>query len=266
MLRASNAHVVFNPGTPLENHALRGIDLTLSAGEFVTVVGANGAGKSTLLNLFAGGVRPNPGRVRIGSHDVTAWPAARRARLIGHVFQDPKTGTCEELTIEENLAIAAGRARRRGLGRGVTARDRADWRARLADIGMGLENRLRDRVGLLSGGQRQALSLLMACLVPNEALLLDEHTAALDPRAAAKVLDLTQAFAARDKLTVLMITHSMRHALDCGTRTLMMLEGRVVADIAGPERARLTVRDLLGLFETARGGAALDDDELVLGG
>lgn len=263
MLAASNAHVVFNPGTPLENHALRGIDLTVGAGEFVTVVGANGAGKSTLLNLFAGGVRPRPGRVRIGPRDVTDWPPARRARLLGHVFQDPKTGTCEELTIEENLAIAAKRARRRGLSRGVSARARTDWRARLAELGMGLEDRLGDRVGLLSGGQRQALSLLMACLVPNEALLLDEHTAALDPRAAAKVLDLTRRFAERDGLTVLMITHSMRQALDCGTRTVMMLEGRVVADIAGPDRARLTVPDLLGLFETAR-GEAIDDDELVL--
>ncbi|WP_137391486.1 ABC transporter ATP-binding protein [Rhodoligotrophos defluvii] len=264
MLEAFGIEVVFNAGTPLENHALRGIDLTIAEAEFVTVIGTNGAGKSTLLGALAGDIRPRAGSIRIDGEDVTESDAARRARLVGRVFQDPRAGTCEGLTILENLAIAAARNRRRSL-RGATARrDYEHYRERLRELGLGLENRINDRVGLLSGGQRQALSLLMACLVPNKVLLLDEHTAALDPHAAANVLELTDQLAARNRLTVLMVTHSMSQALAHGTRTVMLHEGRVLFDLPQDRKRSMTSSDLLDLFKQAR-GVPVDDDAMVLG-
>ena len=263
MLEAQGIDVVFNPGTPLENRAVKGLSLTIDEGEFVTVIGTNGAGKSTLLGSFAGDVKPASGRVKVGTSDVTGLNAARRARMLGRVFQDPRMGTCEALTILENLAIAARRSGRRGLRRGSNPRRVAEWRDRLAELGLGLENRLNDRVGLLSGGQRQALSLLMSCLVPNKALLLDEHTAALDPGAAETVLRLTDTFAARDKLTVLMVTHSMAQALAHGSRTIMLHEGQVMFDLRGEERDQLGVWGLPDLFKQVR-GQDIDDDSMVL--
>lgn len=263
MLEAQKLEVVFNPGTPLENRALRGLSLTIDEGEFVTVIGTNGAGKSTLLGAFAGDVHPTAGSIKIDGRDVTSLGTAKRARQLGRVFQDPRVGTCEFLTIRENLAVAAQRARPRSLRIATPRTDVAHWRDRLAELELGLENRLDDRVGLLSGGQRQALSLLMACLVPNRALLLDEHTAALDPGAAATVMRLTDTFADRDGLTVLMVTHSMAQALKHGTRTVMLHEGRVVVDLSAEERASLGMNGLLDLFQKVR-GVPIDDDAMIL--
>lgn len=263
MLEAHNIEITFNPGTPLENPAIRGVSLRIGDGEFVTVIGTNGAGKSTLLGAFAGDVRPERGAICIDGADVTRHSAPQRARRLGRVFQDPRTGTCEALTIRENLAIAATRTRARGLRAGAPRSEVAHWRDRLAELGLGLENRLDDRVGLLSGGQRQALSLLMACLVPNRALLLDEHTAALDPGAAETVLRLTDQFAARDGLTVLMVTHSMAQALRHGTRTIMLHEGQIVVDLSARDRADLGIPGLLDLFQQVR-GQPVEDDAMVL--
>jgi putative ABC transport system ATP-binding protein len=203
------------------------------------------------------------GRVVIGDEDVTRWPAPQRARLVARVFQDPMVGSCEALSIEENLSLAAARGARRGLARAVSAERRAAFRGRLRQLGLGLELRLADRMGLLSGGQRQAVSLLMATLQPSRILLLDEHTAALDPRTADFVLDLTRAIVSAQRLTTLMVTHSMRQALDCGERTIMMHEGRIAFDVAGGERAGLDVPDLLALFARLR-GQTLADDSLLL--
>jgi putative ABC transport system ATP-binding protein len=263
VIRVHGLTVTFNPGTPMEARALAGIDIDIPAGQFVTVIGSNGAGKSTLLNAIAGDAAPSAGRIEIDSMDVTRWPAPRRAALIARVFQDPKAGSCEELTIEENLAIADGRGRRRRLGLALDRRRRDDYRARLARLKLGLETRLGDRMGLLSGGQRQAVSLLMATLRPMRILLLDEHTAALDPKTADSVLELTRGIVAEHGLTALMVTHSMRQALDCGDRTLMLHEGRTVFDVAGRERAGLDVPDLLALFAKHR-GEQLTDDSLLL--
>lgn len=264
MLEARNIHVTFNPGTPLENPAVRGLSLSIQDGEFVTVIGTNGAGKSTLLGAFAGDVRPERGAILIDGVDVTRLSSPARAGRLGRVFQDPRTGTCEALTICENLAIADARTRRRGLRIGAPRARLQVWRDRLAELGLGLENRLDDKVGLLSGGQRQALSLLMACLVPNRALLLDEHTAALDPGAAEIVLRLTDEFARRDRLTVLMVTHSMAQALKHGTRTIMLHEGQIVVDLGREQRASLGVPGLLDLFQQVR-GKRVDDDAMILG-
>ena len=263
MLEAAGLSVTFNPGTPLENPALRGVSLTIDEGEFVTVIGTNGAGKSTLLGSFAGDIRPERGSIRIDGADVTRQAAPRRARQLGRVFQDPRMGTCETLTIRENLAVAAVRNRGRDLRWGAPKSAVAGWRERLSELGLGLENRLDDKVGLLSGGQRQALSLLMACLVPNRAILLDEHTAALDPGAADTVMRLTDQFAARDGLTVLMVTHSMAQALKHGTRTIMLHEGQITVDLSAAARADLGVQGLLELFQKVR-GQPVDDDAMIL--
>jgi putative ABC transport system ATP-binding protein len=265
VISVSGIDVTFNPGTPLETRALRGVDLEIPTGQFVTVIGSNGAGKSTLLNVVTGDSRPQRGRVVIEGIDVTRWPAPRRAALVARVFQDPMAGTCEGLSIEENMALAAARGRRRGLGRALDGGRRAAFRDHLAGLGLGLESRLQDRMGLLSGGQRQAVSLMMATLAGTKILLLDEHTAALDPRTAEFVLDLTRQIVAGHGLTTLMVTHSMRHALDCGERTIMMHEGRIVFDVAGPTRQGLDVPDLLRMFARVRGGEQLDDDTLLLG-
>jgi len=264
MIAVQGVHVTFGRGTPLENRALRGLDLVIPAGQFVTVIGSNGAGKSTLLNVLSGDVAAERGRVEIDGVDVTRWPAPKRAGFVARVFQDPMAGTCEALSIEENMALAFARGRSRGLGPSLDAGRRALFRDKLAVLGLGLENRLGDSMGLLSGGQRQAVSLLMATLAGMKILLLDEHTAALDPRTADFVLQLTRRIVEAQKLTTLMVTHSMRHALDYGTRTVMLHEGKVAFDLVGEERRGLDVPDLLKLFSRVR-GEELDDDSLLLG-
>ena len=264
MIRALDIVVIFNRGTPMEAPALRGLDIEIPAGQFVTVIGSNGAGKSTLLNVLTGDAPTASGRIEIDGLDVTGWTPPRRAQLVARVFQDPMAGSCADLSIEENLALAAGRGRSRGLGRALDRRRREDFRSRLRVLNLGLENRLNDRMGLLSGGQRQAVSLLMATLQPMKILLLDEHTAALDPKTAEFVLELTARIVAEQKLTTLMVTHSMRQALDHGERTVMLHEGRVVFDVAGAERRGLDVPDLLALFARHR-GEQLADDSLILG-
>lgn len=264
MIDIRHLRVTFHPGTPLENPALRGIDLHIPSGQFLTVIGGNGAGKSTLLNALAGEAPVSGGSITLDDRDITHWSVAQRAPVVARVFQDPLAGTCGELTVEENLALAAARGRRRTLRSACRRQLRAEFQDRLAQLGLGLENRLADRMSLLSGGQRQAVSLLMATLQPLRILLLDEHTAALDPRMAALVLELTRTLVAARRLTTLMVTHSLRQALDLGERTVMLNQGRMAFDIAGPERARLDVPDLLRLFEASAGTTATDD-ALLLG-
>ncbi|MBC3250308.1 ABC transporter ATP-binding protein [Serratia fonticola] len=263
MMRAEQLFKTFNPGTPLENPVLRGLSLNIEAGQFVTVIGSNGAGKSTLLNAVSGDITPDRGQVFIDEQDVTLMPAWRRAGMVARVFQDPLAGTCEGLSIEENLALALQRGQMRGFQRAVKSKQRQLFRDKLATLELGLENRLGDHMGLLSGGQRQAVSLLMASLQPSRLLLLDEHTAALDPKTAAFVLALTDRIVAEQQLTVLMVTHSMRQALDHGHRTVMLHQGRVVLDVVGEQRANMQVTDLLAMFEKTR-GEKLDDDGLLL--
>lgn len=264
MINVNQLHVTFGQGTPLENHALRGIDLNIPEGEFVTVIGSNGAGKSTFLNSLAGEVLADTGSITIDDQDVTRWPTNKRASLVARVFQDPLAGTCESLSIEENMALALKRGHRRGLSRSLKKEYKALFQERLSRLGLGLEKRLGDRMGLLSGGQRQAVSLLMATLQPMKILLLDEHTAALDPKTAAFVLKLTKDIIEEQNLTALMVTHSMRQALDVGDRTLMLHEGNIAFDVQGKEREGLDVPDLLALFSRKK-GEELSDDSLLLG-
>lgn len=263
MLQAQGLFKTFGPGTPIENPVLRGLDVDIPDGQFVTVIGSNGAGKSTFLNAVSGDVAVDAGCIRIDGVDITRQKGWQRASLVARVFQDPMAGTCESLTIEENMALAWARGEKRGFRFSVNRQLRNIFRERLAELGLGLESRLSDRIGLLSGGQRQAVSLLMASLKPSRVLLLDEHTAALDPKTASFVLQLTARLVEQAKLTTLMVTHSMRQALDYGTRTLMLHEGRVILDVSGPERAGLEVEDLLHMFEKTR-GTKLDDDNLLL--
>lgn len=264
MIALRGIRVTFNRATPLANEVLRGLDLEVPTGQFVTVIGSNGAGKSTMLNVIAGTVTPDAGTVTVDGQDVTAWSAHARSRLLSRVFQDPKMGTCEDLTILENFGIAHGRTAPRGLRPAIdrSLRGRAADRLRL--LGLGLENRLDDKVGLLSGGQRQAVSLLMATAGPTKVLLLDEHTAALDPKIADFVLDLSRRIIAQLGLTAIMVTHSMAQALQHGDRTIMVHRGRIIFDVAGDERARVGVADLLALFRRDQ-GEELADDALLLG-
>lgn len=264
MLSARGLDITFNPGTPIETRALRSLSLDIPAGQFVTVIGSNGAGKSTLLNAVSGDQPVDSGTILIDDEDVTRQPVWARARKVARVFQDPMAGTCENLTIEENMALAQSRGERRGLRHAVRRGMRDVFRGRLEMLGLGLENRLGDRIGLLSGGQRQAVSLLMAALQPSRILLLDEHTAALDPRTAEFVLGLTARIVAEQRLTTMMVTHSMRQALDVGDRTVMLHQGRVVLDVSGEQRKGLDVPDLLAMFERVR-GERLSDDRLLLG-
>jgi putative ABC transport system ATP-binding protein len=264
MLTAHDLRITFNAGTPIETRALRGLTLEIPTGQFVTVIGSNGAGKSTFLNAISGDRQVDSGRIGIDGVDMTRQPSWARAQYVARVFQDPMAGTCEDLTIEENMALAQARGTSRGVGRAVKAAMREIFRQRLSTLGLGLEQRLGDRIGLLSGGQRQAVSLLMAALQPSRLLLLDEHTAALDPRTADFVLQLTARIVAESRLTTLMVTHSMRQALEVGDRTVMLHEGQVVLDVAGDERKGLTVTDLLAMFERVR-GEKLADDALLLG-
>ena len=260
MLVLDNISKTFNPGTVNEKKALEHVSLTLAAGDFATIVGSNGAGKSTLFNAIAGSFFVDSGAVVVDGRDITYMPEYRRAKHIGRLFQDPLRGTAPHMTIEENLALAAGSG---GWFSHMSRADRARFRDRLALLDMGLEDRMRQPVGLLSGGQRQALTLLMATMNPPWLLLLDEHTAALDPATAEKVLALTRQIVAEHRITTLMITHNMKNALELGTRTLMMDGGRIVLDVQGEERAGLTVEDLLERFR-AGAGHALDNDRILL--
>ena len=252
MLEIKNISKTFNAGTVNEKVALNGVSLTLKEGDFVTVIGGNGAGKSTLLNAVAGVWPVDSGTISIGGVDVTRLPEHKRAKYIGRVFQDPMTGTAATMQIEENLALARRRGCRRTLRPGITKAEREEYRELLKILDLGLEDRLTSKVGLLSGGQRQALTLLMASLVKPKLLLLDEHTAALDPKTAAKVLAATETIVQRDNLTTLMITHNMRDAIAHGNRLIMMYEGRVALDISGEEKKKLTVEDLLSKCGRAR--------------
>ena len=264
MLELKEIYKTFNPGTINEKRALNGVSLTLADGDFVTVIGGNGAGKSTLLNAVAGVWPVDSGTIAIDGIDVTSLPEHKRAQYIGRVFQDPMMGTAATMQIEENLALAARRGKARGLKAGITASERKEYRELLKILDLGLEDRLTAKVGLLSGGQRQALTLLMASLVKPKLLLLDEHTAALDPKTAAKVLDATEKIVQRDRLTTLMITHNMRDAIAHGNRLIMMYEGRVAVDVSGEEKKNLTVDQLLSLFSKASGSDEADD-KLLLG-
>jgi len=263
MIRVENLGVTFARGTPLEKTALTAVSLAVEDGEFVTVIGSNGAGKSTLLSAIAGDFLPTTGRIVIDNVDVSRQPTSRRSGRVARVFQDPLAGSCGTLSIEENLAIAVARGAPRRLRLALNGSRRAAFAERLAALGLGLERRLQDRMALLSGGQRQAIALVMATLAKSSVLLLDEHTAALDPGMAEFVTDLTRRAVTEHRLTTLMVTHSMRQALDLGTRTIMLHEGRIVLDVGGAERAGLTVEDLVAMFRKQR-GQALDDDELLL--
>lgn len=253
MLEIKDISKTFHPGTIHAKHALQNLSLTLNDGDFVTVIGGNGAGKSTLLNAIAGVWPVDEGHILIDGTDVTGLPEHKRAAFIGRVFQDPMLGTAPNMQLEENLALAARRGKKRTLRWGVTKAEREDYYKRLHALGLGLEKRMTDKVGLLSGGQRQALTLLMASLQKPKLLLLDEHTAALDPATAAKVLELSDKIVQENGLTALMITHNMKDAIQHGNRLIMMNEGHIVLDIAGEEKKRLTKKDLLDRFAEMAG-------------
>ncbi len=263
MLELKNISKTFNPGTINEKRALCGVDLTLKEGDFVTVIGGNGAGKSTLLNAIAGVWPVDTGSILIDGINVTGLPDYKRARWIGRVFQDPMTGTAATMQIEENLALARRRGQKRTLRWGVTQAEREEYRERLKILNLGLEDRLTAKVGLLSGGQRQALTLLMASMMKPKLLLLDEHTAALDPKTAEKVLAATERIVNENHLTTLMITHNMKDAIAHGNRLIMMYEGQIIYDVSGEEKKKLRVPELLEKFEQVS-GEELADDKLIL--
>ncbi|HQA07304.1 MAG TPA: ATP-binding cassette domain-containing protein [Syntrophomonadaceae bacterium] len=264
MLEIRGLSKTFAMGSINEKLAVDEVDLTLKAGEFVTVIGGNGAGKSTLLNCIAGVYEADKGSILLDSMDITHWPEYKRSQYIGRVFQDPLKGTAFDMTIEENLAMAYAKGKPHGLQWGIRRADAALFRDHLARLGLGLENRMKQKVGLLSGGQRQALTLLMATIVKPKLLLLDEHTAALDPSAARQVLHLTRELVEQYQLCTLMVTHNMKAALEYGTRTIMMHDGRIILDISGEERREMTVDKLIELFGR-RSGQELDSDRLLLG-
>jgi putative ABC transport system ATP-binding protein len=264
MIALENISVTFGRGTPLEKTALRNVSLDIAEGAFTTVIGSNGAGKSTLLGVLAGDVLPTDGRVRIGGEDVTRLSTAARAGRVARVFQDPLAGSCGALSIEENLALASRRGKRRGLALALSSGRRAGFRDQIAQLELGLEDRMGDRMAMLSGGQRQAVSLMMAMMAGCNVLLLDEHTAALDPGMAEMVMGLTRKIITANKLTTLMVTHSMRQALDYGDRTIMLHGGEIVLDVSGDSRRNLDVEDLIDMFRRVR-DQTLDDDELLIG-
>ena len=257
MLEIKNVYKTFNPGTVNQKVALNDLNLTLEDGDFVTVIGGNGAGKSTMLNAVAGVWPVDMGKIIIDGKDITRLPEHKRARWMGRVFQDPLKGTAFDMTIEENLAIAYYKNKTRGLKPGITVKDRELFCEKLAMLDMGLENKMTQKVKLLSGGQRQALTLFMAAITEPQILLLDEHTAALDPAAASKVLTLTDRFAENPELCTLMITHNMRDALRHGNRTILMKDGQIVMDISGEERSKMTVEKLIDTF-------SIDNDRMLL--
>ncbi len=259
MLELKNIYKTFNAGTVNEKKALQGLNLTLNDGDFVTVIGGNGAGKSTMLNIIAGTYPVDEGKILLDGKDMTNLPEHKRAVDLGRVFQDPMMGTAATMQIEENLALAARRGQHRGLRVGITKAERESYKEQLKILDLGLEDRLTAKVGLLSGGQRQALTLLMATLRQPKLLLLDEHTAALDPKTAAKVLDATEKIVSRSGLTTLMITHNMRDAIQYGNRLIMMYDGHIVVDVSGEEKKNLTVEQLLNLFSQASGSSEVND-------
>lgn len=263
MLKLSHVKKTFNRGTVTEKRALTGVDLTLADGDFVTVIGGNGAGKSTLLNMIAGVYPLDSGTVELDGEDISRLSEPKRAKYLGRVFQDPMRGTAADMQIEENLALAKRRGERRTLRWGITRAEREEYVELLKKLDLGLETRMQAKVGLLSGGQRQALTLLMATLTNPRVLLLDEHTAALDPKTAAKVLELTEQIVGERKLTTLMVTHNMNDAIRLGNRLIMMHEGRVIYDVAGDEKRALTVPDLLQKFEEVSGGQLANDRMLL---
>ena len=263
MLQLKNIHKTFNLGTINEKVALNGVELTLNEGDFVTVIGGNGAGKSTMLNAIAGVWPIDEGSILIDGVDVTGLPEHKRAQYLGRVFQDPMTGTTATMQIDENLALAARRGKRRGLGWGISKKEKKEYYEYLKTLDLGLEDRMTSKVGLLSGGQRQALTLLMATLQKPKLLLLDEHTAALDPKTAAKVLALTDQIVSENHLTTLMITHNMKDAIAHGNRLIMMNEGKIILDIGPEEKKKLTVEDLLQKFEEVSGQTFASDKALL---
>lgn len=263
MLEIKNVHKTFNPGTINEKKALTGVNLTLNDGDFVTVIGGNGAGKSTLLNMITGVYPVDEGSIILDGMDITKLPEHKRAKFLGRVFQDPMTGTSAGMQIDENLAIAARRGKFRSLLPGVTNKEREQFKVLLKKLDLGLEDRLSSKVGLLSGGQRQAVTLLMASMQNPKLLLLDEHTAALDPQTAAKVLALTEEIVSESKITTLMITHNMKDAIRLGNRLIMMYNGQIIYDISGEEKKKLKVSDLMELFAKASSGEFANDRMLL---
>lgn len=263
MLEIRNIYKTFNAGTINEKKALQGVNLTLNDGDFCTVIGGNGAGKSTMMNAVAGVWPVDAGAILIDGKDISGLCEYQRAPMLGRVFQDPMTGTAADMQIVENMALAARRGQKRGLKWGVPKAEIEQYRELLKTLDLGLENRLTTKVGLLSGGQRQALTLLMATMKKPQLLLLDEHTAALDPKTAAKVLEATQRIVERDHLTTLMITHNMRDAIAYGNRLIMMYDGHIVVDVSGEEKKKLTVEQLLNLFSKASGSDEADDKLLL---
>ena len=263
MLEIKSVYKTFNPGTVNEKRALNGIDLTLNEGDFVTVIGGNGAGKSTMLNMIAGVYPVDSGKIIIDGQDVTKLPEFKRAKFLGRVFQDPMNGTAADMQILENLALASRRGKFRTLAPGVSKKEKAGYIELLISLDLGLETRLTSKVGLLSGGQRQAITLLMATLKKPKLLLLDEHTAALDPKTAHKVLELTTQIVEKDNLTTIMITHNMKDALAIGNRLIMMNEGKIIYDVSGEEKKKLTTADLLEKFKITS-GSELDNDRILL--
>lgn len=263
MLEIRNVEKTFNPGTINEKKALNGINLHLNEGDFVTVIGGNGAGKSTMLNMVAGVYPVDCGNIIIDGTDVTHLPEYKRAKYLGRVFQDPMTGTAADMQIEENLALAARRGKTRFLRPGITAKERKEYKELLKILDLGLEERLTAKVGLLSGGQRQALTLLMATLKKPKVLLLDEHTAALDPKTAKKVLDITEEIVTKNNLTTIMITHNMADAIAVGNRLIMMNNGKIIFDVSGEEKKKLTTADLLEKFKISA-GQELNNDRILL--
>ena len=263
MLEIRNISKTFNAGTINEKKALRDVSLTLNDGDFVTVIGGNGAGKSTLLNAICGTWRVDGGSIVIDGTDVTSTPEHKRAKYLGRVFQDPMMGTAADMEIQENLALAKRRGKLRGLSWGISKAERLEYKELLTTLGLGLEDRMTSKVGLLSGGQRQAVTLLMAAMAEPKLLLLDEHTAALDPKTAEKVLQITEDIVNKAHLTTLMITHNMRDAIRYGNRLIMMHEGRIIVDVSGEEKKNLTVEDLLDLFTRASGKEFANDRSML---
>lgn len=263
MLDIINVYKAFNPGTVNEKVALNNLNLTLNDGDFVTVIGGNGAGKSTMLNAVAGVFKPDFGKIYIDSVDVTSMPEHKRARFLGRVFQDPMMGTAADMSIEDNMALALRRGKMRGLSWGITSKERKMFREELATLELGLEDRLTAKVGLLSGGQRQALTLLMATMKRPKLLLLDEHTAALDPKTAAKVLELSDKIIAENNLTAMMVTHNMKDAIAHGNRLIMMNNGHVIFDVSGEEKKNLTIEELVEKFSESAGTEFANDRTLL---
>lgn len=264
MLEIKNISKTFNKGTINEKRALNGVNLNLAPGDFVTIIGGNGAGKSTTLNAIAGAWYVDSGQIIVDGTDITRLPEHKRAAYLGRVFQDPMTGTASTMSIEENMAIAARRGARRGLRWGISKKEREDYKRQLKELNLGLEDRLSSKVGLLSGGQRQAITLLMAAARKPKLLLLDEHTAALDPKTAAKVLEISDKIIAEHGLTAMMVTHNMKDAIAHGNRLIMMHEGKIIYDVSGEEKKRLHVSDLLAKFEEASGDE-FANDRMMLG-